>query len=114
MKKIKTNVSNKGTEGLIIIGDVHGKINRYWDIIKTHKGTSIQVGDFGFKPHHLWHHVNVDAEKHQINFGNHDDYSFINYPHSLGDFSYAEESGLMTIRGAFSIDRYIRTEGPVS
>ena len=51
MKKIKTNVSNKGTEGLIIIGDVHGKVNRYWDIIKTHKGTSIQVGDFGFKPH---------------------------------------------------------------
>lgn len=111
MKKIKTNVSNKGTEGLIIIGGVHGKVNRYWDIIKTHKGTSIQVGDFGFKPHHLWHHVNVDAKKHQINFGNHDDYSFINYSHSLGDFSYAEESELMTIRGAFSIDRHIRTEG---
>lgn len=37
------------SNNLLIIGDVHGKINQYWKLIQKHNGRSIQVGDFGFK-----------------------------------------------------------------
>jgi predicted phosphodiesterase len=95
-----------------IIGDVHGKINNYWKLLTGNlKGLStIQVGDFGFSTEHLWHQANIDPEHHRINFGNHDDYDYLNSPHSLGDFSYFEERKIMTVRGAYSIDRSIRKE----
>ena len=41
--------------GLLIIGDVHGKVNEYYKLLQKHKGVSIQVGDFGFKKEHKWH-----------------------------------------------------------
>ena len=64
---------------LLIIGDVHGKFGQYEDIIENYSGRSIQVGDFGFKLPHEWHLENVNPFMHKINFGNHDDYSFLNY-----------------------------------
>lgn len=96
--------------GLLIIGDVHGKINEYYKLIQRHKGLSIQVGDFGFKKEHDWHLKNIDYTQHKICFGNHDDYSFFREPHSLNNFSIWSQSQLMTIRGAYSIDKHLRTE----
>lgn len=96
---------------LLLIGDVHGKINSYWKIIQKHKKRSIQLGDFGFKKEHEWHLENLDSDLHKVCFGNHDDPSFLNSPHSLGDYSFLEEYSLMSIRGAFSIDKITRTEG---
>ena len=94
---------------IIVIGDVHGKINRYKKILDTNNSyKSIQVGDFGFKREHKWHLENIDSTKHKINFGNHDDYTFLNKPHSLGNFSL--NGKIMTIRGADSIDKAYRTE----
>lgn len=58
---------------LLVIGDVHGKINEYWKLINKYNIDSIQLGDFGFKRHHNWHLENVDSSKHKINFGNHVD-----------------------------------------
>lgn len=118
MKKIESDIndirSNVGktieTNNLLIIGDVHGKINDYWKIINKHKIPSIQVGDFGFKKEHEWFLKNVDFNKNQINFGNHDDYTFLNEQHSLSNYSYAHESKIMTVRGAYSIDRGYRIE----
>lgn len=92
---------------MLIIGDVHGRINDYWKILNKYKGKSIQVGDFGFKRQHEWHLKNVTGD-HKISFGNHDDYTYLNQPHSCGNYSY--EDGLMTVRGAYSIDRVYRTE----
>ncbi len=94
---------------MIIIGDVHGKINEYWKILQKHKCPSIQVGDFGFKKQHNWHLKNIDHSQHQINFGNHDDYGFLDAPHSLSNWSIST-NGLMTVRGAYSIDKAYRTE----
>ncbi len=94
---------------LLLISDIHGNINEYWKILNKYKLKSIQVGDFGFKKHHEWHLKNIDSTKHKINFGNHDDYSFLCENHSLKNFSYY--NGLMTVRGAFSIDRYRRIDG---
>lgn len=97
---------------MLIIGDVHGKIDRYWKILQKHQlGLSIQVGDFGFKKEHEWHLKNVDPTRHQINFGNHDDTAFLRKPHSCSDFSYMYEAKLMTVRGAYSINKLFLTEG---
>lgn len=96
--------------GLLVVGDVHGKVNEYEKILKGHKSSSVQVGDFGFKTHHEWHLKNVDCSQHRINFGNHDDYTYLNKPHSLSDWSFGYESNLMTVRGAYSIDKAYRTE----
>lgn len=94
--------------GLLLIGDVHGKVNDYWKIVSQTKMCSIQVGDFGFKKQHEWHLKNIDFTQHQINFGNHDDYTFLHEPHSLSNYSIGNEH--MTIRGADSIDKAYRTE----
>ena len=89
---------------LLLIGDVHGKVSKYGDIVSRHNGDSIQVGDFGFKEEHEWHIANIDPSKHKICFGNHDDTTYLNHPHSCGGWSYNEKLKLMTIRGAFSVD----------
>lgn len=96
---------------LMLIGDVHGKLDEYWKLLQGFKGESIQVGDFGFKKHHQWHMENIDSEKHKVLFGNHDSTDFLTTTHSLGNWSYCEKRKLMTVRGAFSIDRINRTEG---
>lgn len=93
----------------LVIGDVHGDVNEYWKMVSASKYNSIQVGDFGFKKEHEWHLKNVDSSKHKINFGNHDDTSFLSKPHSLGNHSF--HNGIFTIRGAESIDKNLRVEG---
>ena len=107
----QTSVSDSASP-LLVIGDVHGKVNEYWKILQKwdKRHCSIQVGDFGFKKQHEWHLKNIDFSQHQINFGNHDDYSFLHEPHSLSNWSYGFESKKMTVRGAFSIDKSYRTE----
>lgn len=96
---------------LLLIGDVHGNVNSYWKILQKHKKKSIQLGDFGFKWEHQWHLNTLYSDLHKVCFGNHDDPSFLKSPHSLGDYSFLEEYSLMSIRGAFSIDKVVRTEG---
>lgn len=97
---------------MLIIGDVHGKLNDYQNIIEKHSSDkSIQIGDFGFKKEHDWHIENIDPEKHKILFGNHDYYPYLNKPHSLGNFAYLEEDNIFCIRGAYSIDQALRLQG---
>ena len=95
---------------LLIIGDVHGLVDNYWKLHQMHKGSSIQVGDFGFKKQHEWHIANMDSKLHKINFGNHDDTGYLHRPHSLGNWSILQ-GGIMTVRGAQSRDKHHRTEG---
>lgn len=96
---------------MLIIGDVHGKLDEYNKIIKNYDGKTIQVGDFGFKEEHDWFRKNTDRNKHTICFGNHDyhPYNDVN-KRSTGKFGrYNKE--IITISGAFSIDSGRRTEG---
>jgi predicted phosphodiesterase len=99
-------------EKYIIIGDVHGKLQEYNNIVKHLENDvkSIQVGDFGIKKHHEWHLENINSDIHKINFGNHDYYPYLNLEHSLNDYT-VFPNGIMTVRGADSIDKYRRTEG---
>jgi len=98
---------------ITVIGDVHGKYERYHKIVRqteTHPYT-IQLGDFGFKYETL---KNVDSTKHLILPGNHDNYSMCyRYPHFLGDYGYSSLNKVefFYYRGAYSIDRQYRTIG---
>ncbi len=96
---------------MVIIGDVHGKIDKYWKLLQNYRGESIQAGDFGFKKEHQWHLKNIDNSRHKVCFGNHDCTDFLNSPHSCGNYSYRPDMELMTIRGAWSIDKWMRIEG---
>ena len=98
---------------LTVIGDVHGKYDHYYKIIRqTEKfPNTVQVGDFGFKYNIL---QNLDPNNHKILGGNHDNYSIINkYPHYLGDYGISNVGGIefFYYRGAYSIDRQYRTIG---
>ena len=96
---------------LTLIGDVHGLLDRYAAIVRGLDGPSIQVGDLGFGKEHTWHGKHIDPELHKVCFGNHDDPAFLDHPHSTGDFRHFPAWDLLTIRGAFSIDRAMRIEG---
>jgi hypothetical protein len=99
---------------ITVIGDVHGKYERYHKIIRqTAKYPyTIQLGDFGFKYDTL---KNVDHTKHIILPGNHDNYYMCyRYPHFLDDFGYMVNFNgvdFFYYRGAYSIDRQYRTIG---
>lgn len=99
-------------EKIIVIGDVHGKTNEYQEIInKESNSFTIQVGDFGFKDQHEWFLKNIDTDKNKISFGNHDHTGYLDFSHSLGNYTYIESHSIFTVRGAESIDRFSRTEG---
>lgn len=91
-----------------IIGDVHGYVEEYLNIISTCK-KSIQVGDVGFK--HAYDKIIpfIENTDHKICFGNHDYYPYLNKSFSCGNFSFIDN--IFTIRGAVSYDRYRRIEG---
>lgn len=100
-------------EGFTVIGDIHGKYERYHRIVRRTEENpyTIQLGDFGFKYDTL---ANVDSTKHLIIPGNHDNYdTCYNYPHFLGDYGYTSLNGIefFYYRGAYSIDRIYRTIG---
>lgn len=97
---------------ILVIGDVHGKIDEYYKIIQKYKPEfSIQIGDFGFKKEHEWFLKNVNYFSNKVLFGNHDDYKFLNGKHSLGNYFYENKFKVMTVRGANSIDKQYRIEG---
>jgi hypothetical protein len=99
---------------ITVIGDVHGKYDRYHKIIcqTEYHPYTIQIGDFGFKYDTL---KNVDHNKHIILGGNHDNYDLChNYPHFLSDYGYMVNFNRIDFfyyRGAYSIDRSQRTIG---
>jgi hypothetical protein len=99
--------------GITLIGDLHGKYERYHRIIRqTEKHPyTLQIGDFGFKYDSL---KNVDSTKHLILPGNHDNYDICyNYSHFMGDYGYTSLNRVefFYYRGAYSIDRQHRTVG---
>ena len=76
---------------LTIIGDCHGKYDKYKEIVNNTK-FSIQLGDFGFNYSIL---DEIDPSCHKIVAGNHDNYDKMeNYPHFCGDFGILELNGI--------------------
>lgn len=95
---------------ILLIGDIHGKVNLYKNIIKNNKfDYSIQIGDYGFETEHKFAKQLFD-NKNFVLFGNHDYYPNLYENYSLGDFGNFQNS-IFYVRGANSIDRRFRTEG---
>lgn len=111
------HMSKKKEAWFRVIGDVHGKHSQYVGLANRAE-YSICVGDVGFDYSYLT--KNLDADKHKIIGGNHDNYEnqdgkFIKQtPHFLGDFGYHALPGaepFFYVRGAWSIDQKYRKEG---
>ena len=100
-----------------IVGDTHGKITKYVNIVKD-CDHSIQIGDLGFDYSGL---SVLDPVKHRVIGGNHDNYTnhgpgepfHMQTKHFLGDYGVYEVDGrsIFFVRGGHSIDKKYRTEG---
>ena len=99
---------------ITLIGDLHGKYEKYHRILsRTEENPyTLQIGDFGFKYDTL---KNVDHTKHLILPGNHDNYdTCYKYRHFLQDYGYMinfNNIDFFYYRGANSIDKQYRTIG---
>lgn len=94
---------------MTFIGDAHGAVSKYKDLVKRINGKSIQVGDFGYG---FIDHLPVLSLDHRTMRGNHDDPKVARrHPNYLGDFGYIEESDIMYIGGGYSIDYMMRIPG---
>ena len=86
-----------------IVGDVHGEIDRYVNLVEK-CNYSLQVGDMGFNYSGL---AKLDSSRHRFIGGNHDNYDmYYDIDHALGDYGVHNLGGFefFYIRGAFSID----------
>ena len=116
---------------MIVVGDVHGKVNQFLDIVADYRQRSteliIQLGDLGFQKQ--WDEVrqycrDTNETNLRIIPGNHDDYKrySVNYfnnemqwcrtePLLVEDVWDEEYMNCFSVRGANSIDKYLRKEG---
>lgn len=112
---------------VLIIGDVHGKVGKYFDLlddfVERHKHTdgelrSLQLGDFGFGEHYKrrarWFDrvSRYNIEDHVFFGGNHDQYPIPEWTCHLehfGEVPFIPDS--FFARGARSIDKESRTVG---
>ena len=96
-----------------VIGDIHGKIEPYLDIVHGNHDLSIQVGDFGMGFLYPYNAGRVE-ELHSLGYdkfirGNHDDPALCREaPGWIEDGHYDEKRDMMCIGGAWSIDHDYR------
>ena len=101
----------------ILIGDCHGRIERYLRILKEadeREEPTMLLGELGFKKEHDWFQgLKLNPDRHKIVFGNHDYFPYLNKPYSMGRFkSWSEPKGtFFSVAGAYSIDKQYRREG---
>jgi predicted phosphodiesterase len=92
---------------IYLIGDVHGKINEYYQIIRNLNNT-IQLGDFGVG----FVEFPELSRNHRFIRGNHDNPEICQMiPNFLGDYGILLEHDIFFISGAYSIDKNLRTIG---
>jgi len=95
---------------MYVIGDVHGKVNEYFQIVENKKNT-VQVGDFGFAS--AWNKLEYSGlgkGEHWVIPGNHDDYDIcLDSSYCLGDYgTFTLDKEFFFVRGGLSIDRVYR------
>jgi hypothetical protein len=100
-----------------IIGDPHGKLSEYVQIVLNAERfgeKTLTVGDNGFLQNwaageHFLAGLDGGFENHKWLGGNHDIYPNTQFKQSLSDYGIWQ--GIFYIRGAYSIDRAKRIEG---
>ena len=121
MRLYSTNIIS-GWRGMVmslrLIGDTHGKVDRYLALCREadyNEIPTLQIGDFGWATH--WAYIykkGLDHKRHKFFGGNHDDYEIYNEnKYSIGDYGYYVHGNidLFFVRGGFSIDHRFRTPG---
>lgn len=111
---------------MLIVGDVHGKIYQFLDIVADYRKRSteliIQLGDLGFSKQ--WDEViqyclDTNETNLRIIPGNHDDYTKF-FPWPIGwkstpllvdDIWVDKKESYFGVQGANSIDKHFRVEG---
>lgn len=95
-----------------IIGDVHGKMQSYLDILASTNQKTLQVGDMGIGfGDYLDDRINREhGKKNAFIRGNHDDPAKCNNTRGYVPDGVMHE-GIFCVGGAFSIDHYLRVEG---
>lgn len=89
-----------------VIGDIHGKFDKYSDIL-SNSNYSIQVGDFGNKETwELLESSKLKSDNHKIVAGNHDYFNDVRYSHGiyLPDYITVGDYSAFVIPGANSIE----------
>lgn len=103
-----------------VIGDVHGKLNKFFVMCNEAESDIIQLGDLGFGSHYkeLIEFANSFPYNIIIVGGNHDDYITILNHHDLPsnltlvkDYGCLYNNRIGYVRGAYSIDKHERIEG---
>jgi hypothetical protein len=93
---------------ITFIGDVHGRVEDYLEIISRYPRT-LQLGDFGFGFRAV-PEIPPYSENHRIIRGNHDSPAVAHQvPQCLADWG--EWNGVFYVAGADSIDKKWRTPG---
>lgn len=90
-----------------VIGDVHGKHEKYKALCESFEVPTIQVGDMGYD----YSKIMYMPSKDKFIGGNHEDWNNIhNCPNYLGRYGVTEIDGksIFYISGAFSIDMKLR------
>ncbi len=99
---------------ITLIGDVHGKVERYLSIVSGMSEPSVQLGDMGLGDAYLAPPAGADLpalDHHRFLRGNHDAPDLCRrHPNYLGDFGFNEPTGMFWVGGAFSVDRERRLE----
>lgn len=99
---------------LRLIGDMHCQNELY---LRKLDGVpyTLQVGDLSIYGFEFMTECGIEVERHKFIGGNHDNYNKINEsPHHLGDYgvwSVPQFGDIFYIRGAWSIDKKLRTPG---
>lgn len=98
---------------MIIVGDCHGKVDEFINVIEKNDGAVIQVGDFGFEDAYLKMSAYLRDNPRDVHaiLGNHEAHDKVDkYPFLLGDYGYKDIDGFkfFYVSGGYSIDKDYR------
>lgn len=91
---------------MLFIGDIHGKVGDYLDLLARFDEPSVQVGDFGMGflgPYNMGRAAEAHAAGHRFIRGNHDDPALCRASDGWIEDGHAE-GDMMFVGGAWSID----------
>ena len=100
---------------LTVLGDCHGKIKQYINIINKTEDCTLQLGDLAFD-YSFAKTMCIDIDRHKYFKGNHDSYDLpdqsIDSGYCIGDYGLHNHGDVefFFVRGEFSIDYKYRQE----
>ena len=100
-------------DSVTFIGDCHGKLGEYLNLVQGLNTSSIQLGDMGLGFSEMRTGEALPRmENHRFLRGNHDDpHQCRQHSNYLGEWGYLQDLDLLFVSGARSLDKDWRVEG---